>query len=96
MDQVMYALAFRYQPERGTQILHRGRSTPLDPSLPIDDRYMTSRVIIDTCIPYEWEQKPIPIEPDAALMERIARDWSSYFTDAPDVRPAREAAVARE
>lgn len=96
MDQVMYAFAFRYQPERGTQILHRGRSTPLDPSLPIDDRYMTSRVIIDTCIPYEWEQKPIPIEPDAALMERIARDWSSYFTDAPDVRPAREAAVARE
>lgn len=97
MDQVMYAFAFRYQPERGTQILQRGRSTPLDPSLPIGDRYMTSRVIIDTCIPYEWEHKPIPIEMDAALVERIKGEWASYFTDT-DARtstaPTREPALA--
>lgn len=81
MDQVMYALAFRYQPDRGTQILERGRSTPLDPSLPIESRYMTSRVILDTCIPYEWKDKPIPIEMDTAVLERVKSQWSSYFSD---------------
>lgn len=93
MDQVMYALAFRYQPDRGTQILERGRSTPLDPSLPIENRYMTSRVILDTCIPYEWEHKPIPIEMDAALADRIRREWDSYFADGAPARPASEAAL---
>ncbi|HZC31376.1 MAG TPA: UbiD family decarboxylase [Gaiellaceae bacterium] len=86
MDQVMYALAFRYQPDRGTQILERGRSTPLDPSLPIEQRYMTSRVIIDTCIPYEWEHKPQPIAMDEAVLERVKRDWASYFAE-PEAAP---------
>ena len=96
MDQVMYALGFRYQPDRGTQILARGRSTPLDPSLPIDDRYMTSRVIIDTCIPYEWEHKPIPIEMDAALADRIRGQWASYFEEpATPAIPVAEPVAAR-
>lgn len=95
MEQVVYALGFRYQPERGTQILTRGRSTPLDPSLPIESRYMTSRVIIDTCVPYEWEQKPIPIEMDAALVERIKREWSSYFAEPEAARAPDEAVAAR-
>ncbi len=95
MDQVMYALGFRYQPDRGTQILERGRSTPLDPSLPIESRYMTSRVIIDTCIPYEWEQKPIPIEMDASLVDRIRSEWDTYFgeAEAPDPTKRSEEAV---
>ncbi len=92
MDAVMYALAFRYQPDRGTQILERGRSTPLDPSLPITDRYMTSRVLIDTCIPYEWEHKPIPIALDDALEQRIIDDWDSYLGAGA---AAREDALAR-
>jgi 4-hydroxy-3-polyprenylbenzoate decarboxylase len=90
MDQVMYALAFRYQPDRGTQVLERGRSTPLDPSLPIGNRYMTSRVILDTCIPYEWEQKPIPITMDDALVKRIKDNWDLYLGEGA---AAREAAV---
>lgn len=95
MDQVLYALAFRYQPDRGTQILERGRSTPLDPSLPIENRYMTSRVMIDTCIPYEWEQKPIPIEMDSALVERIRREWDSYFAEPEVPEPTAEPVAAR-
>lgn len=79
-DQVLYALSFRYQPNRGTQIIERGRSTPLDPSLPIGpDRFMTSRVIIDTCIPYEWKDKPRPIELDPGLTKRIKEHWDEYF-----------------
>ncbi|MBI4563023.1 MAG: UbiD family decarboxylase [Candidatus Rokubacteria bacterium] len=79
MEQVMYALAFRYQPERGTQILKRGRSTPLDPSLEIESRYMTSRVLIDATIPYEWKDKPVPVELDPGMLERVRSQWSEYF-----------------
>ncbi len=79
-DQVLYALSLRYQPNRGTQIIERGRSTPLDPSLPIGPEwFMTSRVIIDTCIPYEWKDKPRPIELDPGLTKRIKEHWDEYF-----------------
>lgn len=79
MDQVLYALAFRYQPNRGTQILERGRSTPLDPSLEIANRDLTSRAIIDTCIPWDWAEKPIPITPDTEMLQHVKERWSELF-----------------
>ncbi|MDE3075639.1 MAG: UbiD family decarboxylase [Chloroflexota bacterium] len=94
MDQVMYALAFRYQPDRGTQILERGRSTPLDPSLPIEQRYMTSRVILDTCIPYEWPDKPIPITMDDAMVQLVKSRWESYFANGRIPKTAAEPVLA--
>jgi 3-polyprenyl-4-hydroxybenzoate decarboxylase len=75
MDQVIYALSFRYQPDRGTQILRRGRDTPLDPSVDIPQRGMTSRVIIDATIPYEWKEKPIPIELDKEMVKKVKARW---------------------
>ncbi len=78
-DQVMYAMSFRYQPNRGTQILERGRSTPLDPSLEIAQRDLTSRIIIDTCMPWEWKDKPIPITLDAAMARQVKERWSELF-----------------
>jgi len=57
---------------------------------------MTSRVIIDTCIPYEWEHKPIPIEMDAALADRIRGQWASYFEEpATPAIPVAEPVAAR-
>lgn len=74
MPRVLYALAFRHQPSRD-QILDRGRSTPLDPSLPIESREITSRIIMDATIPYEWKEKPIPIELDPAVVEKVRGRW---------------------
>ncbi|MFQ5611618.1 MAG: UbiD family decarboxylase [Anaerolineae bacterium] len=81
MDQVMYALSFKYQPEFGTQILRRGRSTPLDPSLPRSNRFMTSRIIIDCTTPYEWgeEDLPHPIYLDEEMVAHVKKNWDSYF-----------------
>lgn len=78
-DQVLYALSFRYQPDRGTQIIRRGRDTPLDPSVEIERRGMTSRVLIDATIPYEWEEKPIPIELDKDVAAKVKVQWNEYF-----------------
>jgi 4-hydroxy-3-polyprenylbenzoate decarboxylase len=74
IPRVMYAVAFRFQPNRCT-IIHRGRSTPLDPSLPIESREITGRIIIDATIPYEWKEKPIPIDLDPDIVKRVQARW---------------------
>ncbi len=75
IPRVLYALAFRNQPNRA-QIIARGRSTPLDPSLPIDQRWITGRLLIDATIPYDWENKPIRIELDPEMVKKVQARWS--------------------
>ncbi len=75
IPRVMYALSFRFQPNR-CQIIKRGRSTPLDPSLPINAREITGRLLMDATIPYEWKDKPIPIELDPDVVQRVKSRWS--------------------
>ncbi len=75
IPRVMYALSFRFQPNR-SQVIKRGRSTPLDPSLPISAREITGRLLLDATIPYEWKEKPIPIELDPDVVERVKSRWS--------------------
>ncbi len=75
IPRVMYALSFRFQPNR-SQVIKRGRSTPLDPSLPINAREITGRLLLDATIPYEWKDKPIPIELDPEMVARVKGRWS--------------------
>jgi 4-hydroxy-3-polyprenylbenzoate decarboxylase len=75
IPRVMYALSFRFQPNR-CQIIKRGRSTPLDPSLPIDAREITGRLLMDATIPYDWKDKPIPIQLDPDMVEKVRARWS--------------------
>ncbi len=77
IPRVMYALSFRFQPNR-SQVIKRGRSTPLDPSLPLDAREITGRLLLDATIPYEWKKKPIPIELDAEMVKRVQSRWSEF------------------
>jgi phenylphosphate carboxylase beta subunit len=74
IPRVMYALSFRFQPNR-SQVIHRGRSTPLDPSLPIDAREITGRLLLDATIPYEWKEKPIPIDLDPQMVKKVQGRW---------------------
>jgi 4-hydroxy-3-polyprenylbenzoate decarboxylase len=71
-------MSVRYNPVDRTEIIKRGRSTPLDPSLPINARDICSRIIIDACIPYEWERKPIEIFLDKDMAEKVLSRWSEY------------------
>ena len=75
LPRVLWALSFRFQPSRA-QIIDRGRSTPLDPSLPIDQRDITSRIIMDATIPFEWKEKPITIELDPEMVKKVKAKWS--------------------
>ncbi|MGD2125140.1 MAG: phenylphosphate carboxylase subunit beta [Desulfobacteraceae bacterium] len=75
IPRVMYALAFRFQPNR-SQIIKRGRSTPLDPSLPIGQRDITGRLLMDATIPYDWKEKPVPIQLDPDMIKRVEARWT--------------------
>jgi phenylphosphate carboxylase beta subunit len=75
ISRVMYALSFRFQPNR-SQVIKRGRSTPLDPSLPINAREITGRLLLDATIPYDWKEKPIPIQLDAEVVKKVQSRWN--------------------
>ena len=75
IPRVLYALSFRFQPNR-SQVIKRGRSTPLDPSVPISERGMTGRLLLDATIPYDWKEKPIPIELDPEVVKKVHSRWS--------------------
>lgn len=80
-DQIVWALSVRYDPKRSSQIIDRGRSTPLDPSLPMGAREITSRIILDACTPYEWKEKPIPVDLDKGVLEKVEKRWKELFPD---------------
>ena len=77
-NKVMWAMSVRYDPKRDTQIINRGRSTPLDPALPFNAREIVSRIIIDACTPYEWERKPQEIFLDEDTEKKVRENWDSY------------------
>ncbi len=77
-DRVWWALSTRFDPKRSAQIIDRGRSTPLDPGLPIDAREITSRIILDACTPYEWEKKPNEIFMDRDVLTKVSDRWNEY------------------
>jgi len=77
-DRVLWALAVRFDPKRSAQIIDRGRSTPLDPGLPIEAREVTSRILLDACVPYEWKQKPIEIFMDREVLTKVSSRWNEY------------------
>jgi phenyl-phosphate phosphatase/carboxylase subunit beta len=77
-DRIWWALSTRFDPKRSAQIIDRGRSTPLDPGLPIDAREVTSRIILDACTPYEWTNKPNEIFMDRDVLEKVSNRWNEY------------------
>lgn len=92
LPRVLWALSFRFQPSRA-EFIKRGRSTPLDPSLPIDSREITSRLIIDATLPYEWKDKPVPITLDEATLRRVQARWGELFPNGAAGAGGHEAAA---
>jgi 4-hydroxy-3-polyprenylbenzoate decarboxylase len=76
IDGVLWALSVRYNPVEDTEIIKKGRSTPLDPSLPLHSRKIVSRIILDATTPYEWEQKPELVDLDKDMVKRVTQRWN--------------------
>lgn len=81
LPRVWWALATRYDPKRGTQIINRGRSTPLDPALGTGHNLMTSRIIMDATIPFEWKEKPVQVEMSQGVLDKVKARWAELGLD---------------
>ncbi len=82
LPRVWWALGTRYNAARGTQIINRGRSTPLDPSIGADEnKFMMSRIILDATIPFDWKVKPTEIKLNEAMAAKVQSRWKEYGID---------------
>jgi len=82
LPRVWWALGTRYNPLRGTQIINRGRSTPLDPAIGADEnKFITSRIILDATIPFEWKIKPTEIALNQPMFDKVKARWKEYGID---------------
>jgi phenylphosphate carboxylase beta subunit len=81
LRQVWWAIGMKFQPDRGTDILKRGWSSHIDPSLPIEDKDTTSRMILDATTPFEWKEqkKPTLITLNEDVVKRVKKRWGEFF-----------------
>ncbi len=94
LDDVLWAILTRADPERSVDIVTRRTSGPLDPALPPDDKRYNSRLLIDACKPWEWRDRfPRPLGPDAATKAETRRKWGYLLQP---VAAAGDGALARE
>ncbi len=76
LDDVIWALTTRSDPENDIEIVRRCWSGPLDPIIPEGQKGWNSRAIIDACRPYEWRDKfPPVVEVDAERKKDLIKRW---------------------
>ena len=81
VQNVLWALCTRSDPEKDIEIFRRAWSTPLDTMIrKPTDAYFNSRAIIDACKPYEWiEEFPKDIKISSDLAEKVQRKWGTLL-----------------
>lgn len=86
IDQVLWAMATRCDPETDLDVVRACASHFLDPRLSPEKRATgdtsAARAVIVACKPFSWkEQFPREVGTSPALRERILRDWPHLFRD---------------
>ena len=81
INDVLWAIATRVDPEHSTEILRRCWSGPLDPIIPPERKGFNSKMIIDACRPFEWRDKfPHVGATDPSLYEEVGKKWRGLFS----------------
>ncbi|MBI4186467.1 MAG: UbiD family decarboxylase [Chloroflexi bacterium] len=81
MDDVIWALCTRSDPEKDIDIVRRAWSSPLDPMIrKPTNAFFNSRAIIDACKPFEWiDEFPQDISFSPELEKRVKEKWNNLF-----------------
>ena len=88
INEVLHAVATRWQPDPATLIIPRGRTFGVDPSMP--KRFQTSKIIIDATrqLPAEGGPKVWPPLNRVLLQEKapesfeiVEKRWNEYWKD---------------
>lgn len=76
LEEVMWAVCTRSDPEESIDILRRCWSGPLDPRIPADRKGFNSRAVIDATRPFEWKDRFPPVARfSPELRERVLARW---------------------
>jgi 4-hydroxy-3-polyprenylbenzoate decarboxylase len=76
LEEVMWALCTRSDPEKDIEILRRCWSGPLDPIIHKENKGFNSRAIIDATRPYEWKDTFPPVSrASRELRDRVLGKW---------------------
>lgn len=77
LNEVIWAICTRSDPERSFDIIKRAWSGPLDPAIEPGKKGFNSRVVIDATKPYEWmDQFPEAIGPTPEEKQITRERWS--------------------
>jgi UbiD family decarboxylase len=80
LDEVLWAICTRSDPEKDIEILRRCWSGPLDPIVPRERKGFNSRAIIDATRPFEWrEEFPLVARSSRELKERLLGRWGKIL-----------------
>jgi 4-hydroxy-3-polyprenylbenzoate decarboxylase len=85
LNEVMWAVSTRADPERAIEILRFCRSTSADTTISMEEKRKTrflynSRAIIDACRPYDWKHQFYPIaQISPELRSKLLTKWAKVF-----------------
>ena len=81
MNDVLWAIFTRMDPERSIDILRRNTTSGLDPAVGPTNKQYNSRLLIDATKPFEWRDKfSTPIGPDAKTKAETRKRWGYLLT----------------
>jgi len=87
LDDVMWAVMTRADPDRDMTIIRRAWSGPLDPAIHPDARGFNSRLLIDATKPWEWRDRFADPVVTADIARATRERWAWILDpDAPDPR----------
>jgi len=80
LEEVLWAVNYRYQPDRGTSISYEPRWSPLDPSVEKARKGTSSKVVIDATRPLDWAGGfPREVTMDQATSALVKKRWKELF-----------------
>ncbi|OGP98496.1 MAG: hypothetical protein A2026_05675 [Deltaproteobacteria bacterium RBG_19FT_COMBO_46_12] len=86
LDEVLWAVSTRCDPEKYIDIVPGFLTSPLDPMISPDKRarkdYTTAKVFINACKPYHWKDQFPPINVAAPeLRKKVLSKWNDLFKE---------------
>lgn len=80
IDDVLWAMCTRVDPEKSIEIIRRCWSGPLDPIIPKEEKGLNSRALIDACRPFEWINDFPPVSgASRELKEKVLEKYGRYL-----------------